>query len=912
LTSVVSAPKGGGVPTGKVTFDYDTSNSLGTGNLAILPKTEAFPTAPSNAFAFGTEPFPFWATTFFSPTKMDLAIVDQAQYTDDGSPIITIFPGLGRGGFDTAVPHTVETADTLPYAYIDAVASGDFHKDGKQEFLLHLRGSGESSGALPGAYDILDSSLTDTMMDVPLCSGDNCNYDDPDNEVLAVDDFNGDGYADVASLVTNYLGVLQSYIGYYPPVTQPVIRIAVNNKGTAGVPLFTFGPNATLPTFVDPLSTPTNPLTDYYCPAAIATGQFRKNGSKDVISVGQPSVWYSGDGYYTYYCEQRSSPGYVVLLLGDGAGNLTSQTPIQLGSCPVAVGVGDLNKDGNLDAVVVDETDNTVEILYGKGDGTFSAQPFTIQAGNAPNSLQVADFNGDGYPDVAIGDSADGIVYLLLNDGTGKLLTPVNVYAGVAEEPVSILAQDMNGDGLADLTALSSPYAEEEGLALAAAAPNNVAVFLNSASAQATLTTAMKSLPNGNRTLTATFPGDLNFNSSTSSGVAVDVMQTTPIITWQPPAAIEYGTPLSATQLNATASVAGSFAYTPPAGTVLTPGTSNLSVIFAPTDSFDYTGAQATVPITVSPALLNSISPASANLGSVAFNLTVVGQGFTQGATVLWNGSALSTSYVDLNHLMAQVPASLLTTVGTATVTVMDPNSVPVTGSATFTITAPSAVATATAPQTSDPATDQSVQLTLSPYPADVTVTMTLSFTPTPPNTVSDPAVLFANGSTVDTFVVPANSTAAIAPVSFQTGTTAGTITIAIQLMAGGANITPSTLAPAVVTVPPGPPVITSVKVTRNGQTLQLVIDGLSSTRDMTQADFHFTPAPGATLQTTDLTVSLTSAFTTWYSDQASTAFGTAFEYTQPFTLDSAATDVQSVIVTLTNSVGKSQGVPAQ
>jgi hypothetical protein len=272
----------------------------------------------------------------------------------------------------------------------------------------------------------------------------------------------------------------------------------------------------------------------------------------------------------------------------------------------------------------------------------------------------------------------------------------------------------------------------------------------------------------------------------------------------------------------------------------------------------------------------------------------------------------LVTSYVDLNHLMAQVPASLLTAAGTATVTVMDPNSVPVNGSAMFTITTPPAVATATAPQTSNPGTQPSVQLTLNPYPADVTVTLTLGFTPTPPNTSSDPAVLFANGSTVDTFVVPANSTAAIAPVSFQTGTTAGTITVTILLTAGGANITPSTLTPVVTAVPALPPIITSVTLTRSGQSMQLVINGISSTRDMSQAIFQFTPAPGASLKTTILNVPLTGAFTTWYSDTASTAFGTAFQYTQPFTLDSDATDVQSVTVTLTNSVGPSQSAGAQ
>ena len=44
------------------------------------------------------------------------------------------------------------------------------------------------------------------------------------------------------------------------------------------------------------------------------------------------------------------------------------------------------------------------------------------------------------------------------------------------------------------------------------------------------------------------------------------------MITWANPADITYGTALSATQLNATADVAGTFAYMPVAGTVLNAG----------------------------------------------------------------------------------------------------------------------------------------------------------------------------------------------------------------------------------------------------------------------------------------------------------------------------------------------------
>src|SRR5438477_1859181 len=59
----------------------------------------------------------------------------------------------------------------------------------------------------------------------------------------------------------------------------------------------------------------------------------------------------------------------------------------------------------------------------------------------------------------------------------------------------------------------------------------------------------------------------------------------TPTITWPTPSPINNPTPLSTTQLDATASVPGTFVYTPPAGTVLAAGTQTLSVAFTPTDT---------------------------------------------------------------------------------------------------------------------------------------------------------------------------------------------------------------------------------------------------------------------------------------------------------------------------------------
>jgi cyclophilin family peptidyl-prolyl cis-trans isomerase len=78
-----------------------------------------------------------------------------------------------------------------------------------------------------------------------------------------------------------------------------------------------------------------------------------------------------------------------------------------------------------------------------------------------------------------------------------------------------------------------------------------------------------------------------------------------PSLTWSTPPAMAYGTALGASQLNATANIAGNFTYTPAAGTVLAAGNRTLSVIFTPTDSGNHTTASldVSIQVTSSPAL---------------------------------------------------------------------------------------------------------------------------------------------------------------------------------------------------------------------------------------------------------------------------------------------------------------------
>ena len=67
---------------------------------------------------------------------------------------------------------------------------------------------------------------------------------------------------------------------------------------------------------------------------------------------------------------------------------------------------------------------------------------------------------------------------------------------------------------------------------------------------------------------------------------------------WATPAPISYGTPLSATQLNATDNKRGTFVYTPAAGTILAAGVHTLSVTFTPRSAL-YAVETATVQLTV-------------------------------------------------------------------------------------------------------------------------------------------------------------------------------------------------------------------------------------------------------------------------------------------------------------------------
>lgn len=84
-------------------------------------------------------------------------------------------------------------------------------------------------------------------------------------------------------------------------------------------------------------------------------------------------------------------------------------------------------------------------------------------------------------------------------------------------------------------------------------------------------------------------PADTNYTIQFLPGVLTIDAKDIPTITWPQPSSIVYGTPLDVTQLNATASVAGTFVYSPSKGTVLNAGAGQLlQVTFTPFDAANF------------------------------------------------------------------------------------------------------------------------------------------------------------------------------------------------------------------------------------------------------------------------------------------------------------------------------------
>ncbi len=316
-----------------------------------------------------------------------------------------------------------------------------------------------------------------------------------------------------------------------------------------------------------------------------------------------------------------ANPAYTITYLGfqNGETELVLDDPKPVAA--TAPTVTPTSPVGLYDITIAPTTDNNYLYTYVGGKLTITKAGLTVTADDKTRPYNTANPIFTYHLTGLLNGDPTTVVMGVQFDSPAAIASPVGTYSitpknGVSNNyTLSYAAGTITIIKGTPIVTWNNPSAISYGTPLSATQLNATAnvpgAFLYNPVSGTVLTAS------GGQVLTANFiPSDLtNFNPVIGLTVTLPVTKANPTITWPNPAAITYGTPLSATQLNATSSVPGTFTYTPVLGTLLNAGANQqLKVDFQPSDIVNYNAVSVTRQITVNKQTPVVTWPALANI----------------------------------------------------------------------------------------------------------------------------------------------------------------------------------------------------------------------------------------------------------------------------------------------------------